>query len=125
LTFIFRTYDQPPNSNGNIPAAASQIGAGVDGGVTVTEGISNPPIDIALGGVLASIGLAVSPSSMHTLIQSNATLQVYGRDADGNAIIGTYVDGNGNTVTVNFSINPSAGGQLNFTPSSITGPQTT
>jgi hypothetical protein len=121
-TFTFRTFDQPPNANGNIPAAAAQIGAGTQSPINVVEGTTNTSVDVALGGVLASIGLSVSPSSLHTLIQTNATLQVDGRDADGNAIIGTFVDGGGNIVTINFSFNSNPSGSWSFSPASITAP---
>jgi hypothetical protein len=124
-TFVFQTYDKKP-VGGAIPGTANQLGAGV-ASQTIVEGTANAAIPVTLGGVVASVGLIVTPQSMHTLIQATATLEVFATDADGNAIVGSYVDANGNPISISFSISPNYGccPPISASPASLSAPSTT
>jgi streptogramin lyase len=118
--FVFQTYDQTPVDGGF--SGANQLEAG-NATQTVTTG-SPATLGITLGGVVSSISLVVTPIALHTLIQSTATLGVYATDADGDAIVGTYVDPLGNDVTLNLSVSPNPNGALTLNPTSLSGPPT-
>ncbi len=122
--FVFQTYNERPVS-GAIPSSAKQIGAGV-ATQTVVEGSTTPTIAVTLGGVVATVALQVTPATLHTLIQSTATLQVFAYDADGNAIVGSYVDPDGNAISLSLSdSNVPCCISVDLNPTSLSSPSAT
>lgn len=131
--FVATTYDRPP-SGGTIPAAAKQLGYGVTT-QTITAGTA-ANVTLALSGVLAKIALDVTPNSLHTIVPTTATVNVYALDADNDTIVtDSYIDGNGNPITVSLAVdntlpvNTGTGSSatpppsLTLAPASITAPQ--
>ena len=126
--FVATTYDRVP-SGGAIPAGANQLGYGVAASQTITAGTS-PSVSLTIDGVLAKLQLSVTPSSLHTLIPSTATLNVVGLDADNDVIVSNaFIDGSGNTVSTALSLNnalPLAGSStasLALASATVTAPQ--
>lgn len=130
--FVATTYDLPP-SGGSIPAGAKQLGYGVTT-QTITAG-SAAAVTLALSGVLAKIVLDVAPNSLHTIVPTTSTVDVYALDADNDTIVtDSYIDANGNPITVNLAVDntlPVTTGavssatpppSLTLTPSSLTAP---
>ncbi|HZZ01002.1 MAG TPA: hypothetical protein VFE36_15685 [Candidatus Baltobacteraceae bacterium] len=131
--FVATTYDRVP-SGGSIPSNAKQLAYGV-ATKTITAG-SAANVALSLSGVLAKIQLDVTPNSLHTIIPSTATLNVYGLDADNDVIVtDAFIDASGNPISVNLSVDntlplatsaassSSTPPSLTLNPATITAPQ--
>ena len=126
IDFVVTTYDMVPNGSGNIPAAANELGWGASLGNVFTAGNPPPTINLTLSSVLAQIGMALTPSSLHTLVPSTATVSVYGLDADSDVIVSNgFMDANGNALSIGISLDNALNGQnggLTLNPSSLSAP---
>ena len=117
------TYDMVPNGSGNIPASANELGWGASLGNVFTAGNPPPTINLTLGSVLAQIGMALTPSSLHTIVPSTATVSVYGLDADSDVIVSNgFMDANGNALSIGISLDNALNGSLTLNPSSLSAP---
>jgi len=117
--FVATTWDVAPPNGGNFPAG-NQLGYGVDPNVNVVTGVSPPTINFSLNSVLAQVGVAVTPSSLHTIIPSSATVSVYGLDADSDVILTSqYIRANGSSASISLSIDNTLGGKLSLATSSL------
>ena len=67
------------------------------------------PLSFTVNGVVSSVALSVSPSSLVSGTSGTTTLSVLAKDAAGNIIIspGTYNDANANPVTISVSATPA------------------
>jgi hypothetical protein len=113
--FVVNTYDVVPNGAGNFPGG-NQIGYGV-ATQTIVAG-TTPTVNLTLNTVLSQMGLALTPSTIHTIIPATSTVSVYGMDADFDVIVGNgYIDANGNSLSIGL-------GQDNGLSNPLTGQQT-
>jgi hypothetical protein len=129
IDFVVTTYDMVPNGSGNIPSNANELGWGASVGNVFTAGNPPPTINLSLSSVLAQIGMALTPASLHTIIPSTATVSVYGLDADDDVIVSNgYMDTSGNALSIGLSIDNTLGGpngSLSLNPSSLNAPSPT
>jgi phospholipase C len=103
--FAVAAYDQPPNSNGQIPSTAHLLSAGVAGNVDIMQGVVNT-VAITLGGQVAS--LVFAPSTILAVAdnqQQSYPFYVEPLDADGYIIIpavgqSPYNNGQGQNISV-------------------------
>lgn len=115
--FVFASYDATPVAGSF--AGAHQLGYGLD---TVAIVYGTPAaISVTLSSVLASLVLSVTPSTLHQIIPSTATLSVVALDADGDVIISSgFVDASGNPITLSFASSPS--GIVTLSPATLSAP---
>lgn len=105
--FTIRIYDATPVPGGSpFPAQAKQLAAGI-GTATITLGASNPSVNLALGGVTSSLSLTLAPPIMHVVEPTYGVMALVALDADGDIILGPYVDADGNSVTITASAPPN------------------
>jgi hypothetical protein len=122
--FIITTFDQAPAS-GAIPAAAHQLGWGIDPAVSIVAG-TTANVSATLSSVLASVSLDLTPIALHQIIPTTGTIGVYALDADNDVIVSNgFVDPNGNPITLSFNVDNNLNGALYFSPSSISAPSPT
>jgi hypothetical protein len=116
--FVATTYDVVP-SGGTFPSG-NVLGYGVTS-QAIAAGTS-PTVNFTLNSVLASVQLAVTPASLHTIIPSTQTLSVYALDADGDVIItNQFIDQNGNDLSIGLSLSNSLGSELSLANNSLSG----
>jgi virginiamycin B lyase len=119
---VLATFDRTPVS-GAIPVGAKQLGAAV-ASATIVAGEANA-IHVAIGGVVAHTYIRLSqPDPFHAIASRTARLDIGALDADGNTIAtDTYVDANGNPVTIAPEADSAAGSTITFTPARFSVPQ--
>ena len=108
--FSIATYDaqqtsaSPQTPAGNVLSTATTT-------VAVTAGQANAVTTaIVLGGVVSSVDVALSPGTVtEGTPVSSIAVAVNVRDADRNIIVGSYVDANGNPLTVDLSDSDGTG----------------
>jgi virginiamycin B lyase len=116
--FTFESYDMAPVS-GQIPGGAHALGFGNDD-ATVTASATTS-LNVIINGIAALPGIELPVPIVHTLESLTQQAVVSVLDADDNVIVAnSYVDANGNPVTVSFS---SSSALVTVSPASITGPQ--
>ncbi|HTA37643.1 MAG TPA: hypothetical protein VK760_01135 [Candidatus Acidoferrales bacterium] len=126
IDFVVKTYDAPPNGSGNIPSGANELGVGASLNNVFTAGNPPPIINLTLDSVIAQLGIAITPASLHTLIPSKATISVYGLDADDDVIVSNgFIDAGGNNVSVGISPDNSLNGMLSLSTTSLSAPSPT
>ena len=104
--FEITAWDAPPA--GGSFAAANELENTLLLNSLVESNQSNS-LGFTLNGVVASVALSVSPTSLPSGTSGSATLTVLAKDARGNIIIspGTYTDANGSPVTITVSATPA------------------
>ena len=114
--FVVTTYDQSPTGN-VIPAAAHQLGAGVD---VKKIGKNGKTIVAVVGGVVASTSLFLSQGAVSSIDSTKFSAIVVARDADGNAIVtDRYESATGTPVKI--ALGSSGGGtSFHFNPNNFT-----
>jgi hypothetical protein len=121
IDFVATTWDVAPPNGGNFPAG-NQLGYAVDPGVNIVVGTS-PAISFTLSSVLAQVELALIPTSLHTIIPSKATAEVYALDADSDVILSNgFIDANGNSLSISLGLSNSLNGNLSLSASSLSAP---
>jgi len=95
-TFTAKLFDQT-NAAGNVLSTGTLA-------QTIVVDQANT-VSMTFNGVVASLSVALNPSSVTPGTPSTVTVNVAALDADGNAIVGsgTYVDANGNALTVTLT----------------------
>ena len=114
--FTFTTYDAAPVANSF--GAAHPLGIATTT-KTIVANTANT-IDVTIAGIAASLSLSIAPNAV-TAGTPNASIatSLNVLDADGNIIVGSYVDANGNPLTVTLS-DPDTTGATAFTQTSFT-----
>ena len=119
--FVITTYDAPPVAGSF--STANQLAAGVVSGQTIVQGASNT-LNVTLGGIIASLGIIMSPASLHGTQPGTVRIDVTPFDSDQNVIITDgFVDALGNPVSINLTASPNAA-LFTITPSSLSAPTT-
>ena len=124
--FVFNAYDQAPVS-GTIPANAHLLST--SGPIAFTVGLSSttPTLSLVLNGVVSS--LSISPSSLVIPLVGTSvfSISVDALDANGAFIVGpgSYVDANGNAVTISLSTSGDSNNELTLSTNSATAPGAT
>lgn len=95
-TFVVTTYDQIGAAGNALSTATVQA--------SIVAGVANT-VDVTLNGIVESLGLALNPANPPLGTVVSVGLSVNAMDADGNIIEspGSYVDVNGNPVTITLS----------------------
>jgi hypothetical protein len=117
--FVFTTYDQPPNSGTTFPSNANLLAAGTVTGKTISSASANV-VNVTLGGAVSQT--QANPYNYNVLAgigPETYALEITALDADGNTIIGPYLDANGNPDPVTVSVVESGGS--GFTKVSVGG----
>lgn len=120
--FVLKTYDEPPAGR-VIPGGAHQLGAAVDT-AKIAIGKSNG-LRFTVGGVVARTFIHMArPELFHAIASRTLRVSIGALDADGNLIASdTYVDANGNTVTITPTADSKAGSTIAFLPAKFSAPQ--
>ena len=110
---LVQTIDQTP-AGGVVPATYNALAAAVITNVNVVAGQPNS-FSLTLNPIVASMALQTVPNVIHSLLPVNFGVNANALDADGNLVVGSYVDQFGNPVTVNlgFSSDPNTSLSLN------------
>lgn len=114
--FVITTYDALA-VNGSF-SGANQLGYGVTN-LTITTG-SAATVNATLAGVLKRIALSITPNTFHTIMPGTMTLGLYALDADSDVIVGSFIDANGNPLTVTVTPNSTLGGALSLAQTTFT-----
>lgn len=124
IDFVATTWDVAPPNGGNFPAG-NQLGYAVDPSVSIVAG-GTPVVSFTLSSVLSKVELALSPTSLHTIIPSKINADVYALDADDDVILSNgFIDANGNPLSISLGIDNSLNGNLSLSASSLSAPSPT
>jgi hypothetical protein len=111
------TYDATPAPASGFPAGAHLLGLGA-AGLNLQPGVAPTPVSVTLGGVVASATIVPpTPTPGHAIAPGSFAFGIGARDADGNLIVGPWVDANGNPVTIPLVVasilpGPAASGEF-------------
>ena len=118
-TFVISSYDTAPVNNSF--SGANQLGAALVN-QTISSGSANT-VGVALGGIIASITIAIPKPNIHGTLASSQTIEVNGLDADGNVILTDgYVDANGNPTPIQLDFVLNTGNVLSLSTNSLAAP---
>lgn len=119
---LAQTYDQIVPVSGTLPAGAHLLAAATSPNISVVAGSSNT-VSLTLNPVLATVTLSATPNAVHAVLPvSRISISILGYDAGGNLILsGSYVDSNGNPVSVTLSTTTNNNNAFTLTAGPITG----
>ncbi len=102
--FTITAYDAQQTSTSPTSPAGNALSTATTT-IPVTAGQANTvTTPIVLGGIVSSVSVGLSPSSVtEGTPASNITVAINALDADGNIIMGSYVDANGDPLTVDLA----------------------
>ena len=112
-TFVFVTYDQLGGAGNALSGATVQT--------TIVAGQAND-VSVTLSGIVASLALALNPANPPQGNAMSIPLSVLALDADGNVIVppGSYIDANGNPLTITLTDSDAA--HTSLTQTTVTDP---
>jgi len=118
---LAQTYDQIIPANGTVPSGAHLLAAATITSVAVTAGTINT-VAMTLNPVLNTVSIVTTPAALHAMLPGTFSVSVYGYDTTGNLILaGTYVNGNGNPVTLTLSMPSNPNNAFALSGTTVTG----
>jgi hypothetical protein len=116
---VVQTIDQTP-TGGVLPPTFNKLSAALIANVNIVSGITNTITPITLNPIVNSMAMSTTPGSLRSLLPASFTLNANALDADGNLVVGSYVDQFGNPVTINLSMPTNPNASLSLSTTSLT-----